>query len=145
MDLAAEGILGDFEGSPVTCAGVEVRNAAGGLNDALGIDPVVMQKGDTCYVVMRCDVVDLHFPNVKGHEDQSRRVHVLRATDATIMDDETVIEAIDNQRARIQEERDRIAGVSPLFPRESADERDHRETEPGGIGAVPSEPQTPEE
>jgi transcriptional regulator with AAA-type ATPase domain len=105
-ELAAEGILGHFEGSPVTQTGVEIRNAAGGLNESLQTENMVKQKGDHYYVLLRCDVIDLHFPNVKGHEDQSRRVHVSRATDATIMDAEMAEPLIRKQQTMNRERRE---------------------------------------
>jgi hypothetical protein len=135
MDREAEGILGEFEGSPVTKTGIEIRNAAGGLNDALEVDPVTMLKGDTCYVVLRCDVIDVHFPNVKGAEDQCRRVHIMRATDAVIMDTAGVKNAIDAQRKRIIKAREEAKGVQRMF---ADDDENKGEGEGEGAGSEPS-------
>jgi len=107
-DISDEYPLGDFEGIPVVGAGVEVRNASGGLNDALGIDPVVMQKGDMAIVVLRVDVTDVHFPDVKGEEGTCIRAHVMRATDAAIVTDEAlskkILKVLNDQREKIVED-----------------------------------------
>jgi hypothetical protein len=116
MDLAAEGILEDFEGNPVTAVGVEVRNAGGGLSDALDVDPVLLHGGDTVYVVMRCDVTGINHKPIKGDEGNWKRIAVMRATDATILDSAAVRKAIDTQRERIRREHERRKGVEHLFP-----------------------------
>jgi hypothetical protein len=115
MDLAAEGILENFEGNPVTAVGVEVRNAGGGLSEALSVDPVMLHGGDTVYVVMRCDVTGVNHKPIKGDEGNWKRIHVMRATDATIMDSAAVRKAIDSQRERIKKEMERRQGVSRMF------------------------------
>ena len=116
MDLEAEGILEDFEGNPVTTVGVEIRNAGGGLSEALDVEPVLLHGGDTVYVVMRCDVTGVNHKPIKGDEGNWKRIHVMRATDATIMDSAAVRKAIDSQRERIRREHERRKGVEHLFP-----------------------------
>jgi hypothetical protein len=116
MNLEEEGILASFEGSPVTAVGVEIRNAGGGLSEALDVDPIVLHGGDTVYVVMRCDVTGVNHQPIKGDEGNWKRVHVMRATDATILDSSAVRKAIDSQRDRIRREHERRKGVEHLFP-----------------------------
>jgi hypothetical protein len=116
MNLEEEGILENFEGNPVTAVGVEVRNAGGGLSEALSVDPVMLHGGDTVYVVMRCDVTGVNHKPIKGDEGNWKRVHVMRATDATIMDSAAIRKAIDSQRERIKKEAERKAGIERMFP-----------------------------
>lgn len=122
MDLAKEGILGEFEGAPVTQVGVEIRNASGGLNDALEVDPVVLHGGDTVWVVLQCDVTAINHKPVKGAEGNWQRVHVMRATDVTLMDAPAVKKAINDQRSRIQKYREAQKGVQRMFDGEGEDD-----------------------
>ncbi len=86
MEATEENPLGlpDFEGQAVAEIGVEISNAAGGLNESLKVEPLAWQHGDSLYVVLRCDVTKIRFDPVKGNEDQLRRVHIMRATDAAV-------------------------------------------------------------
>jgi hypothetical protein len=138
MDLAQEGILGDFEGAPVKGVGVEIRNASGGLNDALEVDPVVLHGGDTVWVVLQCDVTAITHKPVKGDEGSWQRVHVMRATDVTLMDSNAVRKAITDQRTRIQKHREAKKGVQRMFDGEGEDEASSNGNgggEGGGEGA----------
>jgi hypothetical protein len=116
MDLASEGILEDFEGNPVTSVGVEIRNASGGLNKALQVDPVVLHGGDTVWVLLQCDVTGIVHKPIKDDEGNWQRIHVMRATDCTLTDDEAAKLAIRDQRARIQKWREEQEGIRRLFP-----------------------------
>jgi hypothetical protein len=109
-----------FEGQGVFKSAVEIRNAAGGLNEALEIEPRVDQIGDTLFVVLRCDVTGVEHRPIKGDEGNLARVHALRATDCTIADAALVSAIIDDQRAKIQKRRDEIAGQKALFEDERA-------------------------
>jgi hypothetical protein len=113
--MAEEEIIGEFEGCGVIKVGVEVRNAGGGLNDALDVDPVLLNIGDTAFVAMRVDVVAIDHKPVKGEEDKLMRVHVMRCTDATIIEADVVSEAVNAQRDRIQKERERREGTQRMF------------------------------
>jgi len=113
--------LGEFEGQEVTKVGVEIRNAGGGLNDALEVDPLVLTIGDSCYVALRVDVVAIDHKPVKGEEDELMRVQVMRATDATILDDMVVIEAINAQRDRIIKAREEREGTQRLEGMDAGD------------------------
>lgn len=118
VTIEEEVILATFEGCGVTRVGVEVRNAGGGLNDALDVDPVILSIGDTAYVAMRVDVVAIDHKPVKGEEDKMMRVHVMRCTDATIVEADVVRTAVDAQRERIAMERERREGVQRMFEEE---------------------------
>lgn len=94
--------LGKFEGQPVNAVGLEIRNSAGGLNESMKTDPVELHIGDEVTVTMRCKVTKIRHDPLKD-ADGLRRVHILDASDATIIDDELVATAIDAQKKRIEE------------------------------------------
>lgn len=94
--------LSKFEGRDVLSAGLEIRNAAGGLNEALKIDPEEWHHGDEVTVVLRCEVSKIRHDEVKDTEGL-KRVHVLTATEAAVIDDSLVSEALDEQARRIEE------------------------------------------
>lgn len=93
--------LGDFEGDPVSEVGIEIPSAAGGLREALAIDPVVMHKDDESMVLLRTKVKKIRHEPVKD-SDAWRRVHVLETTSATIVDGDVFEEALAAQAERIQ-------------------------------------------
>jgi hypothetical protein len=109
--------LAPFEGQEVITTGVEISNAAGGLNDALSVDPQSWMHGDSLIVVLRCDVTKVRFDPVKGAEDKLRRVHVMRATDATVGEEgllDDLERLINEQRDRIRRSREAEEGIDPL-------------------------------
>lgn len=101
--------LAKFEGRQVLTAGLEIRNAAGGLNEALKVDPEEWHHGDEVHVVLRCDVTKLRFDPIKDM-DGFRRVHILTANEATVIDGTLVAEALSEQAKRIEE----AAGIRRL-------------------------------
>lgn len=101
--------LSKFEGREVLGVGLEIKNAAGGLNEALAVDPAEWRHGQQVDVVLRCEVVKVRHDEVKD-TDGLRRVHVLSATEATVIDADEVEEALERQRIRLEE----AAGVHRL-------------------------------
>lgn len=95
--------LADFEGLPVTAAAVEIPSAGGGLRDALRVDPVELHKGETVFIVLRCEVGKVRFDPIEADEPAGaqRRVHVLSTNAATIVDGDTVADALAAQAERI--------------------------------------------
>lgn len=94
--------LADFEGVAVSTASVEIRNAAGGLQDALKVSPESWHHGDEMTIVLRCSVTKIRFDPIKDSEALAR-VHVLTASDATVIDSAAVEDALDDQARRIEE------------------------------------------
>ena len=107
--MARKKQLSDFEGEQVHTAGLEIRNAAGGLNEAMKVDPAEWHKDEEIHVVMRCKVDKIRFDPVKDM-DGWKRVHILSASEATVIDGALVAEALDEQAKRIEE----AAGVRRL-------------------------------
>lgn len=111
--LADRTNLTPFEDSEVLAVGIEVRNAAGGLNEAMSIDPVELHKGDEITVVLRCVVDKIRFDGIKD-TNGLRRVHILHANDAAIVDDDVVSEALDRQSDRIRKAKEEASGMIRL-------------------------------
>lgn len=96
-----------FEGKPVVAVGVEIRNAAGGLQEALKFDPVEWPQGAEQFIVLRCLVKAIdHEPVDKdNYSGPQRRVHVLHAAEAFPIDAGVVEAELAEQRERIKRER----------------------------------------
>lgn len=114
MTTPTPGPLSPFENKSVRSVGVEIPNAAGGLREAMKLDPVEMHHGDKVFIVLECDVTKVRFDPVSDDSDDLKRVHVLNAAAATIVDEGLVREHLDNQAARIEEAKRRSAGEFTL-------------------------------
>lgn len=95
--------LSSFEGLPVRQVGIEIPGAAGGLREAMKIDPAEFHHGDRVYVVLACDVQKVRFDPIDRVEPDGdqRRVHVFGVDTATIVEEELVRAHLDAQRERI--------------------------------------------
>lgn len=100
--------LGTFEGSPVTKAGITIPGLAGGLRDAMRIDPEAFRKGERLFVVAECTVIDVDMEAIDKDDPagDQRRVHTLGVEAATIVEREVVAEALDRHRERLQVAKD---------------------------------------
>lgn len=102
-------------------AGIEVHNAGAGFSDAMKVDPVLLNHGDVVYVVIETEVSKVRYDEVVEGRGEDRevtgellRVHMLRATSATLVDKELVGDAIAAQKDRIQAAKDAAAGQERL-------------------------------
>jgi len=94
--------LGVFEGEKVIGSTVSLRNAGDGLSDAMQVEPVIMHKGDTGYIVVAYEVAEIAFPPPKGkRKGVVNRKHVLTATHSALVTEEYAAEAIAKSRAHI--------------------------------------------
>jgi len=132
--------LSDFEGLPVRQAGIEIPGAAGGLREAMKIDPQEFHKGDEVYVVLHCRTDKVRFDPIDRDDPtgDQRRVHVFGVEGATIVDAELVSEHIEAQREKIARARDREQGVGRLPTADELERLDaeheagvHRDLVPG--------------
>lgn len=98
-----ETALSPFEEKEVVEAGLEVPNAAGGLRDAMAIDPAEWHIGDRITLVLDGVVQKIRFDPVKGSQGQLSRVHVLSADGVTLIDRDLVADVLANQAARVAE------------------------------------------
>lgn len=124
--MAGTSTLGDFEGDDVLQSGIEIPGAAGGLRDAMAVDPVRLSKDDEVFIVLRCTVAKVRFEPIKD-TDALRRVHILAADEATFVDGDLVREHLAAQSDRIQRAKEAAAGVSRLEFVEDGDEDDEAE------------------
>lgn len=108
--------LTEFEGLPVTEAGVEIPGAAGGLRDAMKVDPVEFHQGDSGVLALSWECVKVRFePLVRDEPDgEQRRVHIFRVTGAAFTDAERARDDIAAQADRIQLAREAADGVVRL-------------------------------
>lgn len=108
-------VLSKFEGLQVTASGVEMPGAAGGLREAMKVDPAELHHGQEGFIVLHFQVSKVrHEPIVKGETEPLRRVHVLQVDEAAFIDAELVEEHMATQRAKIKAAKDAAAGQDPL-------------------------------
>lgn len=106
-------ILDDFEGASVISSGVEIPNAAGGLRDAMKIEPRQFHHGEKVYLVLECDVAKVRFDPIKDSSDLAR-VHVFTAQHAVIVDADLVRAQLEEQKSRILKAKEEAAGIQRL-------------------------------
>lgn len=128
--------LTPFEGLDVVRSAIEIPNAAGGLRDALDVEPVEFHHGDEGYVTLHYRVKKVRFDEIRDVDDLTR-VHVFDVDEATFMDEDEVLAAFESQRARIrdlrataereeQRQREAEAGIMRI-PGTDGDEADEAE------------------
>lgn len=101
MARATRSGFAKFEGKEVTGVQVAISNTGDGLSDAMTVDTVELHHGDTVYVVLECTVNKVRFDPIKDSKALTR-VHMLKAGDATIIDEQFVRDALDEQVTRIE-------------------------------------------
>lgn len=102
------GVGDEFEGRRIVKTTIAVTNAGDGLSNAMKIDPQSLHQGDTVYVVLECEVGKIGFDPFA--DEVCARVQTLKAGVATIIDRDSVSEAIEAQRTKIREAEDAAAG-----------------------------------
>lgn len=107
--------LSPFEDVDVVSSRIEIPDAAGGLREALKVEPVQLHIDDELHVVLHCRVKKVRFdPAGKGHEGELTRVHVLETLEAAFIDADQVAEHIRENVDRVKREVERLAGVQRL-------------------------------
>lgn len=110
---AREVELTPFEGLPVRQVGIEVPGVAGGLRDAIKIEPQEFHQGDEGYLTLRWKVGKVRFEPIDKEDPggDQRRVHVFNVLSAAIVDGEQpAATALDEQQRRIEA----AAGIARL-------------------------------
>lgn len=69
--------LGKHEGRAVLATRITPKTGANVMEPAMELDPVVYKTGDRVGLYIEGEIVDLHFPIVKG-TDGVARVHILK-------------------------------------------------------------------
>ncbi len=109
--------LAPFEGSAIGRTSAKVGNAGQALSEVMKFDPDAWAISDTVYIVLQCDVVDVHFPSIVGEEDKRNRQHILRATDAAVVTPDIadeVQEIVNAARLKVQIGRAKAKGQDPF-------------------------------
>ena len=114
--LADSSHLSDFEGLAVRQAGVELPKAAGGLQEAMKIEPREIHQGDegTIALSYTCQKVRFEPIDKDAPDGDQRRVHVLQVTGAAFIDSDVVNKEIADQSERIQRAKEEAKGISRL-------------------------------
>lgn len=94
--------LGSYKGHEVLGATVSIRNTGDGLSQAMNVDPVELELGSTVHVVLECEVEKHRYDPIKDTHGL-QLVNMLKAGRATIIDESTVRDALDEQQRRIEE------------------------------------------
>lgn len=108
--------LEPFEGLPVVEAGIEIPGAAGGLREAMKIDPSTFHKGEQVFVVLECRVGKVRIDPIDMDylDGPQRRVHVFVVTNATMVDGDLVRNQLTDQAEKIRLAREAAQGVTRL-------------------------------
>lgn len=108
--------LSEFEGKRVTEVGIEIRNVAGGLQDAVKFTPVEWPQVTEHFIVLRCLVKNIdHEPiDKENYAGDQRRVHVLTAAEAFPIDAKIVEKAVEAKREEIKKLKDEAEGTPSL-------------------------------
>lgn len=114
--LADSSHLSDFEGLAVRQAGVELPKAAGGLQEAMKIEPREIHQGDegTIALSYTCQKVRFEPIDKDAPDGDQRRVHVLQVTGAAFVDSEIVTKEITDQSDRIQRAKEEAKGITRI-------------------------------
>jgi len=104
--------LTPFDGREVTECALRITNAGDGLSESLDAGPVELHQGDVVFLVLRGTVAKIGFEPVKD-TDELRRLHTVKATFGTIVDEGAVRKILDATRKAIEDAKgvQRIPGV----------------------------------
>lgn len=102
-------MLTPFDDRDVIETAVRITGAGTGLQDSLDVAPVELHVGQVVNVVLRATVAKVTHEQVKDSEEL-RRVHVLRTTFGSIVEEKAARKLLDTQRRVIEEAK----GVSRL-------------------------------
>jgi hypothetical protein len=116
--------LTEFEGKAVTEVGIEIRNVAGGLQDAVKFAPVEWEQGEEHFIVLRTLVKEIAYEPVNKEDfaGDQRRVHVVQAAEAFPIAASYVEKAVEEKRAEIKKLKDEAQGTPSLLDDEADDD-----------------------
>ncbi len=114
--LADNSHLTPFEGLPVVQVGIEIPGAAGGLREAVKIEPQEFTHGQTVHVALECVVSKVRHEPIDKDDPSGpqRRVHVFAVAGATIVEESVVGQQIADQRERIKRATEEASGILRL-------------------------------
>ena len=112
--------LPDFEGEPVEAMAIEIPGAAGGLQDALAFDPILIKRGDIVYCVLRLRCDKVRFEPIPK-KTTLRRVGVMTPVDehgdpggGMFVDAEFVEEKLAEHNEQVRIAKEQKAGIFRL-------------------------------
>lgn len=126
-----------FGGQSVASVAVKVTNAGDGLSEAMRVDPVDLRFGQRVYQVIEGFVTKAEVMPVTPADPQGDVVvkYTIKAGTSTLVDEGTVIEAIDITRNRILRAQEEAAAQKQLEGTERPVEGAPPETpDPDGFG-----------
>lgn len=95
--------LTPFENQEVVGTTIKVTNAGDGLSQALKVEPVEYERGETVHVVLECKVDKVTFVGSKDNADSLIREHTLKAGVATVVDGSKVKSVLAAQKKKLAE------------------------------------------
>lgn len=118
--------LPDFEGMPVRQAGAEVPGLAGGLRDAMKIDPEAYHQGTKVFIITEAVAQKTRFDPIDSEDPggDQRRVHVFKAAASMILaadDADDLRSMMETHREKVRQAKEDEAGITRLFDK-SADQ-----------------------
>lgn len=137
----AESVLTPYRDRSVLSSAVSITNAGDGLSDAMKIEPIELDMGETVYVVLECLVRPPQYDPIEKDNLRGplKLVNRLRAGAATIIDYDLVKEQIEAQKSKVanaEREAERAkreeAGEVPLFD----DDGQPRGGDPEPVGKI---------
>lgn len=107
--------LSPFEGVDVIHAKIEIPDAAGGLREAMAVEPVELHHGDEVHVVLHCRVKKVRFdPAAKDNTDELTRVHVFETLDAAFIESDAVADHVRANVNRVRKLVEEQKGIQRL-------------------------------
>lgn len=80
------GTLTPFENHEVVGTSIKVTNAGDGLSQALKVEPIEYDRGETVYVLLETTAEKITFVASKDDNEKLIREHVLKASRGTVVD-----------------------------------------------------------
>lgn len=110
----------DFEGEDVEAIAIEIPGAAGGLQDALAFDPILIKRHDIIYCVLRLRCDKVRFEPIPKKET-IRRVCIMTPVDANgdpgggmFVDAEFIEKRLNEHNEKVRVAKEQKAGIFRL-------------------------------
>lgn len=106
--------LETYEGRDVVRTSLRLRGTGDGLSKAMKVDPQILHLDDTVYLVIEAKVMAVSYDPLKDNEDLVNRIHVLKASQATIVPADLVATQVADHRDRLARVMEEEKGVQRL-------------------------------
>ena len=118
--------LTPHEGREVLRSTLTIKKTGDGLSTAMAFDPVELRHRQRFFVVLECEIVDLHYPMIP-ETDALIRAHVANTVSATLVDADDVEHLVAEKAAEIARIKAKLKGMGmePLdFPEDGEGDDD---------------------